>query len=258
MKTLPDTIDCLVIGGGPAGLTAAIYLARFHLSVVVVDSGHSRLAAVPLTRNHAGYPDGIAGAELLSRMQAQAERYGAKLLRGEVVFIEHKANVFSAELAIETLSARSVLIATGVVNRRPAMMTDTLHDAALAAGLMRYCPICDAYEVTDKPIAVLGSGARAVREAEFLRSYSAEVTLISDGSSSGLTPEQISALTDSGVTLLPGPPLGYEIRDGQLELRLPLGRFAFASLYPALGSDVQSELAHMLGAGLSEEGCLLN
>jgi thioredoxin reductase (NADPH) len=256
-KTLSAMIDCLVIGGGPAGLTAAIYLARFHLSVVVVDGGQSRLAGVPLTRNHAGYPDGIAGAELLARMRTQAELYGAILLEGEVGSVERKQGVFRAELAEESLTARSVLIATGVVNRRPAMMTDALHDAALAAGFLRYCPICDAYEVTDKPIAVLGAGARAAREAEFLRSYSAGVTLISDGSSSGLAPEHISALTDAGVTLLPGPPLGYEIGEGQLELLLPSGRFGFASLYPALGTEVRSEMARMLGAALSEEGCIL-
>ena len=65
--------DCIVIGGGPAGLTAAIYLARFHLSVAVLDDGQSRAALIPLTRNHAGFPDGIAGAELLHRMRRQAK-----------------------------------------------------------------------------------------------------------------------------------------------------------------------------------------
>jgi len=256
-KALSHMVDCLVIGGGPAGWTAAIYLARFHLSVMVVDSGQSRLSGVPLTRNHAGYPEGIGGAELLARMRAQAEQYGAILLEGEVGSVERKGEIFGAEIGDDRLTARSVLIATGVVNRRPAMMTDTLHDAALAAGLLRYCPICDAYEVTDKRIAVLGSGARAGREAEFLRGYSAQVTLISNDGTNGITPEQLSGLVDAGVTLLAGPPLGYKICGDQLELLLPSGRFGFASVYPALGSDVRSEIARMLGANLSEEGCIL-
>ena len=65
-------LDCLIIGGGPAGLTAAIYLARFHLDILVVDGGKSRAAWIPCTRNHAGYPDGISGKELLQRMRDQA------------------------------------------------------------------------------------------------------------------------------------------------------------------------------------------
>ncbi len=72
-------IDCLIIGGGPAGLTAAIYLARFHLDILVVDGGKSRASWIPCTRNHAGYPDGIEGKELLRRMREQACKYGAKI-----------------------------------------------------------------------------------------------------------------------------------------------------------------------------------
>ena len=70
-------LDCLVVGGGPAGLTAAIYLARFHLSLQVVDAGKSRAGLIPCTHNHAGFPDGIAGTELLARMKQQARLYGA-------------------------------------------------------------------------------------------------------------------------------------------------------------------------------------
>ena len=62
-------LDCLIIGGGPAGLTAAIYLARFHLDILVVDGGKSRASLIPCTRNHAGYPDGIEGEDLLQRMR---------------------------------------------------------------------------------------------------------------------------------------------------------------------------------------------
>ena len=69
--------DCIIIGAGPAGLTAAIYLARFHLSIRLFDCGSSRAAMIPCTRNHAGYPEGIKGTDLLRLMYAQAKRYGA-------------------------------------------------------------------------------------------------------------------------------------------------------------------------------------
>ena len=72
-------LDCLIIGGGPAGLTAAIYLARFHLDILVVDGGKSRASWIPCTRNHAGYPEGISGTDLLERMREQACKYGAKV-----------------------------------------------------------------------------------------------------------------------------------------------------------------------------------
>src|SRR5947199_8491417 len=71
-------LDCLIVGGGPAGLTAAIYLARFHLDILVVDGGKSRASWIPCTHNVPGFPDGIEGGELLRRMREQACTFGAK------------------------------------------------------------------------------------------------------------------------------------------------------------------------------------
>src|SRR3954463_15269793 len=114
-------LDCLIIGGGPAGLTAAIYLARFHLDILVVDGGKSRASSIPCTRNHAGYPDGIEGKELLRRMRAQACKYGAKI---ETEFVrklerDEKTGLFTATWGSGSAVSRSVLLATGVANRRP-------------------------------------------------------------------------------------------------------------------------------------------
>src|SRR6059058_2985272 len=72
-------LDCLIIGGGPAGLTAAIYLTRFHLDILVVDGGKSRASWIPCTRNVSGFPEGIGGTELLQRMRDQTCKYGAKV-----------------------------------------------------------------------------------------------------------------------------------------------------------------------------------
>src|SRR5918911_4214185 len=74
-----ETLDCLIVGGGPSGLTAAIYLARFHLGILVVDGGKSRASWIPCTRNVSGFPEGINGTELLRRMRDQACKYGAKM-----------------------------------------------------------------------------------------------------------------------------------------------------------------------------------
>ncbi|HET9336801.1 MAG TPA: NAD(P)/FAD-dependent oxidoreductase, partial [Sphingomicrobium sp.] len=104
-------IDCLVIGGGPAGLTAAIYLARFHLDLLVVDDGKGRAATIPCTRNHAGYPDGISGKELIARMRDQARRYGAKIAEDFVTKLDLEGELFRATWGSGSVAARSVLLA---------------------------------------------------------------------------------------------------------------------------------------------------
>lgn len=81
---MDDTFDCAIVGGGPAGLTAAIYLTRFRRRVVVFDRGGSRAALIPTTHNHAGFPEGIVGSELLRRMGEQAAMYGADLRVADV------------------------------------------------------------------------------------------------------------------------------------------------------------------------------
>src|SRR3954468_13339814 len=131
-------LDCLIVGGGPAGLTAAIYLARFHLDVLVVDGGKSRAAWIPCTRNVSGFPDGIEGAELLRRMREQACKYGAKIETEFVTKLERDGDrVFVATWGSGAARARTVLLATGVTNRRPPM-DEELHADALARGLVRY------------------------------------------------------------------------------------------------------------------------
>src|SRR3712207_261698 len=183
----PD-FDCLIVGGGPAGLTAAIYLARFHMAVRVVDAGRSRAGWIPRTRNVPGFTDGVSGNELLARMRAQAGKYGAAFTTGPVTRLDPIDGGFSAEWGEGSATARTVLLATGVKNRRPDMDED-LHDEALARGLIRYCPICDGYEVTDKKVGVIGSGAHGVAEAVFLRGYTADITLVAPDKAHDLAPE---------------------------------------------------------------------
>lgn len=249
-------IDCLIVGGGPAGLTAAIYLARFHLAVTVVDAGRSRAASIPLTRNHAGYPEGIAGGDLLSRMRDQAARYGTRIAAGEVTRLSRDDGAFVGATTAGEIAARTVLLATGVVNRRPPI-DDALHDDALARGLLRYCPICDGYEVTDARVAVIGTGKRGTNEALFLRGYTADITLVAPGAAHELEPEQRSRLREANVRIVAGPPSQFALDGDMIRMRTADGVLGFASIYPAMGSDIMSQLAVAVGADASGEGCLL-
>jgi len=108
--------DCIIIGAGPAGLTAAIYLARYHLAIRLFDCGSSRAALIPRTNNHAGFPDGIPGKELLQRMRDQAARFGACREERLVTRIEPKKTGFAVHVEGGEYPARAVLLATGVVN----------------------------------------------------------------------------------------------------------------------------------------------
>jgi thioredoxin reductase (NADPH) len=249
-------LDCIVVGGGPAGLTAAIYLARFHLSVQVIDAGESRALTIPCTRNHAGYPGGITGKELVARMAMQAREYGAVLKAGRVSGLTHAEGGFDVQYADGYLRSRAVLLATGVFNRRPPM-PDDVHDEALVRGLIRYCPICDGFEVTDTRVAVIGSGHHGLQEAVFLRSFTADVTLVSLDDTLGLDEEDFGRAQDAAIKLVKGPLGAITIEAEELCLRTPGGSYCFQSVYPALGSVIRSDLARSVGADMSDEGCLL-
>ena len=251
-------LDCLVIGGGPAGLTAAIYLARFHLDILVVDGGKSRASWIPCTRNHAGFPEGISGDELLQRMREQAQKYGAKIESEQVSKLERdeETGLFIATWGSGCRQSRSVLLATGVSNRRPPM-DEELHDDALSRGLIRYCPICDGYEVTDKKVGVIGSDSRGVAEALFLRSYTGDVTLIAPDAAMKLGKEDHAKLKDAGVDCVDGPAQAVAIGGDCITIDTVEGHYTFDSVYPALGSDTHTQLGEMLDARLAPDGCYL-
>ena len=250
-----DLLDTLVIGGGPAGLTAAIYLARFHLKIRVIDAGDSRAEWIPLSHNHAGYPEGISGHDLVANMRAQAARYGAIAERGCVERLTLADGIYRAETSLGPVLARTVLLATGTVNRSPPM-SEAEHDAALARGLLRYCPVCDGYEATDKAIAVLGRGDRGAREALFLRGFSANVTLIDVDDDPGLDKERRTALAEAGIAVVHGPATRVAIDGDRIAVDAGGACHRFDTLYPALGSDVRSHLAVDVGARLEDDACL--
>ncbi len=253
---MDDIDDCIIIGAGPAGLTAAIYLARYHLSIRLFDCGTSRAAWIPCTHNHAGFPDGIAGKELLSRMREQARNFGAVREEKRVEHLAKTGDCFTVGTDSGTYRARSVLLATGIVNRRPDALADDIHDEALERGLLRYCPVCDGYEVTDKRIAVIGTGDHGTAEALFLRGYTKDIALVSPHGEHDLDEECTGQLDEAGIIRVAGPCGGFAIEGDLLAFDSENERMAFDSVYPALGSHVRSELAAMAGARTSGEACI--
>jgi thioredoxin reductase (NADPH) len=252
--TMDAPYDCLIVGGGPAGLTAAIYAARFRLKTLVVDGGGGRAASIPRTRNHAGFPGGVSGVELLDRMRRQAVENGAEIRQGRVTAIEGECERFSIRIGADVRLARAVILATGVFNHRPDI-EPAAHDAMLARGLIRYCPVCDGFEVTDKAVGVIGSGARAVREAAFLRGYTARVTLIAPDGLESFSADERARLAELAVVVARGPG-SLHAQGDQALVDTDTGPLAFDSVYPALGSTVHSQLAEALGAELTGDSCV--
>ena len=127
-------LECLVIGGGPAGLLAAVYLGRYRRTVQVIDAGESRAAKIPESHNYPGF-FGIAGPELLRRLNAQARQYGAEFVTGQVTLLHKRGDTFVATCSGNDVNARFILLATGLVDHCSAgdVVTD-LHQLSVAFG----------------------------------------------------------------------------------------------------------------------------
>jgi thioredoxin reductase (NADPH) len=244
-------LDCLIVGGGPAGLTAAIYLARYRRNVVVFDSGESRAALIPESHNYPGFAQGISGGKLLSVLMGQAEVYGVRIVRSRVTSLMRRENGFVGLHDRGEVAARFALLATGIVDVNPKV--DDL-DEAISEGSIRYCPVCDGFEAIDRRIAVFGSGDDASAKARFLRTYSKDVTLLSQSAGPLKAAEKQSASENDYA--IEGP-VG-ELRRSQHGIRAGLGslHLDFDIVYPALGCDVRSDLASALGAATTDIGCL--
>lgn len=248
-------LDCVVVGAGPAGLTAAIYLARFRRRFLVVESGASRADWIPRTRNHPGYPVGVRGRTLLRRMRRQAESYGARLQPGHVDALEPIEGGFRLTVGAETILARKVILATGVVDNEPDIPGV---EAAIAEGLVRICPICDGYEVIDQDVAVIGDDDHSAAEAIFITTYTARVTLIHVGPPATLSEETRRRLAQATVEVLEAPIESVALDAGRLTALCFAGDQPrrFDAVYAALGVTPRTSLAVRAGARLDDSGRL--
>lgn len=248
--------DCIIIGGGPAGLTAATYLGRFLRSTLLIDAGAGRATRIPTTHNLLGFPDGISGKELLSRMHEHAVRYGAEVANGVVKNIARVQTGFIVHTGSQAIEARTVLLAQGVSNHRPRI-TQEAHDRGVAYGLIRYCPICDAYEVRGQRVAVLGCSDHGAAEAMFVRHYSDRVTLLTQDASQ-LSEAESANLTQSGIIVKQMPVRDFSVNTHHLSVTLADGQhLQFDTLYVALGTSANSKLARTVGAELSASACIV-
>ncbi|SFU44984.1 NAD(P)/FAD-dependent oxidoreductase [Halomonas korlensis] len=250
-------LDCLVVGAGPAGLTAGIILKRFFREVSIVDAGRSRASLIPLSHNYPGFPEGISGNDLLARLREQLDINGGSVVEGAVRRLErdHDGH-FIAETDDARLYARTVLLATGVVDIEPELEG---FEAIRDKGLIRYCPICDGAEFTNERIGIIAQGEHGVSECLFIKRFSANLTMISPDGDCQLDPVQRERLAREKVDLIEEQARRLYLDDDQVvHLEMATGEdHEFDVLYCALGTRVRSTLGKELGARHTPNGNLI-
>lgn len=253
---MPDvpTFDCLIIGGGPAGLTAALYLARYRRRCLVLDAGASRASYIPRSHNYPGFPPGISGPDLLARLREQAVGYGARLEQGHVDGLVSQGDSFLATVGDHQLLAHRVILATGIDDALPDI-PDV--GQAITAGIVRLCAVCDGYEVDGKEIAVYGEANRTIGHAAFLRTFTSRVTVLTQGSEE-VRPEAATRAAQLGIEVVTADVRAIRVTpEDKVEVVVESGCRVFDLIYPVMGGTCRASLARSLGAACNETGSLV-
>jgi len=239
---MTQTTDVLIIGAGPAGVSAALYARRSGLAVTVLSKGPgtSNLARAELIENYYGLAAPIRGAELEQRGIAGAERLGVQFVTAEVMGLTFKDTMdgFRVEVGGALYEAPTVILAAGAA--RVTLPIEGL--ARLEGHGVSYCAICDAFFYRGKNVAVLGAGAYALHEAEVLRPHAANLTLLTNGQAlEAALPETMQVNTQKVEALLGQERVeGVRLADGTT---LPVD-----GVFVALGTAGSTALARKIGA----------
>jgi len=191
----PSVYDVAVVGGGPAGATAALYAARAELTTVVLDRSASAgaLAVTGKIANYPGIPEVLTGADLLGRIRQQATSFGAKFVQAQVASSDLHKEPKELYTSAGTFLAKTVIIATGKMGRKHKVPGE---EEYLGRGVS-YCATCDAAFFRDRTVAVVGSSDHAVEEALFTTQFARTVRLLAPGEKLTAAEELLAALSES-------------------------------------------------------------
>jgi thioredoxin reductase (NADPH) len=245
--------DTVIVGGGIAGLSAAIYLARAERDVLVLDSGKSMARWVPDVENYLGFPNGVGGHELLSRGREQAENFGAQFADDTVNELRHgPSSVFHLLGSPKVYEARRVLLATGIFHLPPE-----IHGVTECLGhSMFFCKDCDGFRCRDKNIGVFGWNEEAVEYALAMIVYSPCVFLFLDGHTPRWSERHEQWLRDYEIPVYRDKVVDLHHLDGQVQwLGLQNGdRVELQALFTTRGDVYHNKLARQVGAETNEDG----
>ena len=173
---MSDVRDVIIIGGGPAGYTAALYAARANLNPLVIEGFQwgGQLMITSDVENYPGYVDGVLGPEMMAQFRRQAERFGTEFLTDDVTRVDFSERPFRLYVGDDEYRARSVIIATGATARQLGLPSEQ----ALQGRGVSYCAVCDAAFFRDKQVVVVGGGDSAMEEATFLAKFATSVAIV--------------------------------------------------------------------------------
>ncbi len=250
---MAQILDSIIIGGGPAGLSAGVYLGRALRSVLILDAGEGRTKWNQRNDNYLGFPNGIRSGELVRRGRLQAQKFGVKFQSGQVQKITHKNNIFEIAIERKNLKARTVIFATGVTDVWPAFANAKRY----VAKSLFWCLHCDGFRVINKRSVVLGNSDEAATTALQLLDFTPHVAFVCENAIS-ISPEKQAQLRENNIVLHQSRIAKVRGKAGQfVALYLENGEcLELDYLFSALGQVPNSQLAAGLGVELGESGCI--
>lgn len=247
--------DAIIVGGGPAGLSAAVSVTRARWSVLLFDAERpGRSDWRQMNYNYLGFPDGISIVDLCSRGRAQAERLGVLVIDAVVETVERGVGEFTVTSAGKTYHGRGLILATGVSDN---WVKFPGHEQYIGK-TMHWCITCDGYEMRDQRVLVVGNNADAGELAlQMLHFDPRSVTLLTNGESIGLPPAQVDELNDYGIDIIVDRVIEARARARGCFEAVQLaggGEILLDHLFSAQGAEPNTTLARSIGVELAEDG----
>jgi thioredoxin reductase (NADPH) len=251
-----EVFDCAIIGAGPAGLSAAIYMGRMRRSVAVIDDDEGRSTWHQVNRNYLGFPDGVHATALREVGRTQAEKYGARFFDACAKDLEMRGHgrerQFVTTTSKGTFLSRTLILATGVSDKFPEFEGSQ----ACIGKSMFWCIICDGYEAIEKRVVVLGHGHRAAALALQLLAFTDQITLVAWDDELDLPEERMQALREHGIQVFDSGCRFYQCSTGRLEsITLSDGtRVELDMLFVAQRIEPNTQLAKKLSVECDRHG----
>lgn len=239
--------DVIVIGSGPAGITAAIYSKRRNLSILVISKGNGTLQKAEKIDNYYGFENGISGKELYVNGIKQAKNLGIDFIEDEVINIEY-INQFTIETVNSKYEAKAVILATGVSRNVPNIKGIKEFEGKGVS----YCAVCDSFFYKGKDVAVLGDGNYAIHEFETLKPIASSVTILTNGNT-------MVENRDSSIEVN-----SKKIREFRGDTKLEEVEFEdniiqnLNGVFIAMGTASSSDLARKIGARIENNNIIVN